>query len=231
MPDDAFNHRKGLTFEQAEGAAPLPAQLKLKELTPELRAVLWEAVHDSLVGHRDHEKFTGRAYPADPWGRILRHILVYRDHRMADDFRNDSEPHVRAIKQIFQGGDYLAVFGWLQAALRLGAPQRFKERIDAVLKYGRAAYRVLDGDTIVPVGSEAELETIKRAYADLAAAEFHGARAHLRNAAELLTTGKWADSIRESIHAVESVARLLEPSGDFSKRWRASKPLPRSMVP
>lgn len=37
------------------------------------------------------------------------------------------------------------------------------------------------------------------------------------NAAELLTAGKWSDSIRESIHAVESVARLLEPSGDFSK--------------
>ena len=40
---------------------------------------------------------------------------------------------------------------------------------------------------------------------------------HLRKAAELLTAAKWPDSIRESINAVESVARVLEPTGDFSK--------------
>jgi hypothetical protein len=80
----------------------------------------------------------------------------------------------------------------------------------------RAAYRVLEERTIVPVGSDAELETLKRAFADLAATEFHGARAHLRNAAEELTTGRYADSIRESIHAVESVARTLAQDGKLS---------------
>jgi hypothetical protein len=60
------------------------------------------------------------------------------------------------------------------------------------------------------------LETLKRAFADLAATEFHGARAHLRNAAEELTTGRYADSIRESIHAVESVARTLAQDGKLS---------------
>ena len=81
----------------------------------------------------------------------------------------------------------------------------------------RAAYRVLEGDTIVPVGSEAELATIERSFADVAAAEFHGARAHLRKASEELTARRCADSIRESIHAVESVAKALEPSADLSK--------------
>jgi hypothetical protein len=40
---------------------------------------------------------------------------------------------------------------------------------------------------------------------------FHGARAHLRKAAEELTAGRYPDSIRESIHSIESVARTLEP--------------------
>src|ERR1700686_4042791 len=39
---------------------------------------------------------------------------------------------------------------------------------------------------------------------------------HLRSAATELSAGNFSDSIRESIHAVESVARTLEPSGDFS---------------
>jgi hypothetical protein len=43
-----------------------------------------------------------------------------------------------------------------------------------------------------------------------------GAREHLRNAATELTQGHFADSVRESIHAVESVARCLEPTGDLS---------------
>jgi hypothetical protein len=76
---------------------------------------------------------------------------------------------------------------------------------------------VLEKRTIVPIGSDTELETLKRAFADLAATEFHGARAHLRSAATELTAGNNADSIRESIHAVESVVKVLEPSGDFKK--------------
>src|SRR4029077_11593980 len=56
-----------------------------------------------------------------------------------------------------------------------------------------------------------------RALADVGTTEFQGARAHLRNAAEELTGGRYADSVRESIHAVESVVIVLEPSGDFSK--------------
>jgi hypothetical protein len=45
----------------------------------------------------------------------------------------------------------------------------------------------------------------------LAAGPFRGARVHLLSAGELLTAGNWAESIRESIHAVESVVRALEP--------------------
>ncbi|HTG07978.1 MAG TPA: hypothetical protein VK635_28520 [Bradyrhizobium sp.] len=56
-----------------------------------------------------------------------------------------------------------------------------------------------------------------KAFADLDASEFHGARAHLRNAASHLTAGNFADSVRESIHAVESVSRTLDASADLSK--------------
>jgi hypothetical protein len=50
----------------------------------------------------------------------------------------------------------------------------------------------------------------------LAATDFNGARAHLRKAAEELTAGHYADSVRESIHAVEGVARILESSASLS---------------
>lgn len=217
MADDPYEQRKRTTFEQAEGAEPLPAQLQLKEVSQELRSVLWRVVYDSFEKHTQYPSMGGHAYFSDPWKGILRYLHIYVDRRMADEFENHVKLHVETTKRIFKEGDYLEIFGWLQHVLRANPPYQFEEQIDRALRYGRAAYRVLDKKTIVPVGSDAELDTLKRAFADLAAAEFHGARAHLRNAAELLTTGKWADSTRESIHSVVSVARVLEPSGEFSK--------------
>ena len=40
-----YEERKRLTLEQAEGAEPLPTQLRLREISPELRARLFEAVY------------------------------------------------------------------------------------------------------------------------------------------------------------------------------------------
>jgi hypothetical protein len=143
---------------------------------------------------------------------------VNRYHRMVDDFTDEFDHHKKEIRAIFEYEDYVAVFGWLQWVFRQPeVPDEFAKQIDYALRQGRAAYRVLDEKTIVPIGSEAEFETIKRAFADLAASEFHGARAHLKNATTELTAGKFPGSVRESIHAVESVAKVLEPSGDFSK--------------
>lgn len=210
--DNPYRHRRGLTFEQAEGVEPLPAQLKLKELTPALRAQLFGVVHHSLLSTREYDWEVGVA-----WCGVLQLMHIFRDSRMADEFTPDFDLQVAAIKTVFSQGSYAQVFGWLQWVMEHGAPDSIRREIDFVLENCRAAYRVVDGNLIAPIGSEAELQTLKQAFVDLSASEFNGARAHLRKAAELLTAGHWPDSIRESIHAVESVARVLEPGGEFSK--------------
>jgi hypothetical protein len=212
-----FEDRKQLTFEQAEGAEPLPSQLKLKELSQQLRAALWRVVYDSFRQAKAEPLYLVSVFTS-PWDYILRDMHTYRYHRMADTFVNRFDELAAEAKKVFEDGDYVAVFGWLQWALRRqDCPYQFSEKIDAALRSGRAAYRVLDRNTIVPIASEAELDTLKRAFADLAATEFLGARAHLKNAAAELTAGHVADSIRESIHSVESVVSVLEPKGDFAK--------------
>jgi hypothetical protein len=165
---DNFEDRKQLTFEQAEGVEPLPSQLKLKELSPQLRSVLWRVVHDSLLSSRQRPEY-GYAFFGMPWSNILRDMHTFRYHRMDDDFVNRFDVLVAKIRQVFEGGDYVAVFGWLQWVLRrYDCPSSFSERIDVALRLGRAAYRILEGETIVPIGSDAELQTLQRAFADLA---------------------------------------------------------------
>jgi hypothetical protein len=93
-------------------------------------------------------------------------------------------------------------------------PPRFARDIDGTLRHCRAAYRVVEGTVICPIASDTEHSIIVKAFADLAATQFNGARAHLRNAATHLTAGKYNDSVRESIHAVEAVGRTLDSTAD-----------------
>jgi len=64
--NDALEVRKRLTFAQAEGIAPLPAQLQLGELSPPLRAALWAVVHDGIQHSAMPGPF-GHALAQDPW--------------------------------------------------------------------------------------------------------------------------------------------------------------------
>jgi hypothetical protein len=214
---DNFQDRKKLSFAQAEGVEPLPSQLQLREVSPELRAVLWNTIHHALVGNTVRGSY-GPPHLEKPWSTILKDEHVYRLHKMADDFINNAKGLIQETRVIFEQGDYVAIFGWLEFVLKHPAcPPDLHRQIEASLRYSRAAYRVVDKQVICPIASGAEHSTIVKAFADLEASQFHGARAHLRNAATNLTAGEFADSVRESIHAVESVCRTLDPSADLSK--------------
>lgn len=113
---------------------------------------------------------------------------------------------------MFFHGNYRGVLGFIQWILRAqNSGSNLHEHVEAALRESRAAYRVFDSDTIVPIESDAEEQTLKLAFADVTASEFRGARSHLREAGSKLTEGDYAGSILESIHAVEAVARVLEP--------------------
>jgi hypothetical protein len=209
-----YEDRKRLTFEQAEGVEPLPSQLRLKEMSPEMRALLWEVIYNNILGSWNWDPMGGaNLYP--PWDRILYHKHVFRDHQPADEFRNDAPRLVKELKPIFFNGDYSKALGFLQWVIRHpNCPHGFVDQVETALCESRAAYSVLERYTIMPVGSEADRETLERAFADVAASEFHGARTHLRNAGSELTAGNYAAGIRESIHAVEAVARVLAPGAE-----------------
>jgi hypothetical protein len=101
---------------------------------------------------------------------------------------------------------------------------------DAFERY-RVPYRFVEaGPSIVPTATEEEGRAVQEAFAALGADEFAGARKHLRGAGIYLgQPGKDADSIRESIHAVEAVCRVAadKPSATLSDALKVlSKKLP-----
>lgn len=202
--------RRNLTFRQAEGLEPLPERLKLKQLSRGLRAALFSACFTSIQKSSD-EMY--REYLEPPWKQISYDIHVDYLAKPADEWQSYTKIIVQFAKEIILKRDYADVFDFLQYILRHSdTPRPFKHVIARALETHRAAYSViLDGGppTIMPTASEEEAETLQQAFADLRSVEYAGAREHLRKAGEELNSGRYAESVRESIHAVESVARAI----------------------
>jgi hypothetical protein len=97
--DDPYAERKKITFEEAERAAP--SQLKLKEISQQLRATLWAIIYGHLEGEKKYQKMSGAPYFTKPWSDILRYMHVYRHHAMADEFENDADELIAQVKEIF----------------------------------------------------------------------------------------------------------------------------------
>jgi hypothetical protein len=179
---------------------------------------LSKLVYDELEATKVFDRYRGYlALNPENWGIILYDKHVQRDHLMADDFPYRSELQIKQIKSIFVQGSFVKVFGFLQYVLRHSAcPRYFGQVIEAALRETQAGYRLLAGQTFVPVGSETDATTLARTFTDLSSTELNGARQHLHNSADELRNGAYAASIRESIHAVESVARSLTSTNALS---------------
>jgi hypothetical protein len=215
MNDDEIARRKNLTFAQAEGAEPLPSQLQRTEISQQLRAVLWNYIYRELDRTASHEMY---AYVGDPWKKALQHADVYFFHRSADEFDSAFRNASNAVKLVLMKADWITFYGWIEHMLRVKPTSDFADRIQNILTFCRSSYRVIDRTVLCPLGSDEEAAAVRRAFSDLIDAKgLAGGREHLKAAAHELSAGNFADSARESIHAVESVVRVLEPDGDFSR--------------
>ena len=207
---DRMSTRRSLTFSQAEGLEELPQPLSLGEVPPEARNLIWDAFWSTTMEHLNGN------WVRNPWCDVLRDTHVRFFSQPADEFSHHSE-NIRGIyKSLFLSNEpYNRLFDLLQHLMRQNdCPHEFIARIRATFIESRLAY-TLDTNgppTMLPTATPEEGEALQNALARLSKAGFSGAREHLRKAAVSINRGDWPGSVRESIHAVESVARRIDPS-------------------
>ena len=208
-PDQLLEQRR-LTFSQEQGLATLPSQLKLGELSAELRSVLWVCIVHELECTRVRNYY-GRVRVSEVWETILRDAHVFLYHKPADEFDASFDELVDQYETLIWSNIFNEVVDFLQFVMRHPVCEhRFIDQVRSLLEYCKAAYVVLDGGpTFVPIGSKEEVKTLIDAFAATKHPAFSGAGTHLRLAVEALNTGRYGDSVRESVHAVESAARVL----------------------
>lgn len=218
--------RRNMSFTQAEGLTPLPGPLALNEFPEQARAFLW----NYLYMYATHEPRTGYAtgghtWINSKWASALRSWHVRGDFLPVDEFNQSLNNCVQYLKSAVLSWPMPSLFDLLTFLMRDRNLESAEALFSAAFTEARVAYRIAD-KTIFPVASEAEGNTISRAFSDLEETEYGGARSHLRDAGTALTKGNWADAVRESIHAVESVAKVIQPGSstlsDALKKLRAS---------
>ena len=216
-----------LTFSQREDKVPLPEPMRLEYIPQKFRQDIWFCI-DMEIGassHGDFDDFEGvylygpRFITEDNLGRILSLYSFHILGQFHDDTRlKGPEECGRFFKEFIRLRDYHEVLTLIEFVLRNEyCSEALRKSLIGAFDQTPIAYFVDDKDglpTIMPRASREAGEATQQAIETLRKNSMDGAATHLRQAAERINTRQYADSIRESISAVESVARRIAPKGN-----------------
>ena len=149
------------------------------------------------------------------WEEILRDTHLWHDNRPFDEWDGHYEDACDLVKSRVFRDTFNKVFDFLQFVMRHHrCPGSFTESMSSVFEISSLAYTISTEDvpSVIPAVAEAEGDAIVASMHELRGAGLAGSVTHLEKSAHCLNEDDWAGSVRESIHAVESVARQIVPN-------------------
>jgi hypothetical protein len=201
------------SFSERKGFSPPRQTVQTGGMSDELRNSLWNALH-LAVWESDgflHDRY-GKLPKIDDFSAHLwfRYFKKPIDERPTYAYDNRSERILKIIRDYFFGAKWYEVYDFIEfvvAAFNTEIP-RLAEFINRVLTTEMSAFRFIEG-TLIDITDEQERTMLEEALADT---RFSAVAAHLDRALALLADRKQPDyrnSIKESISAVEAMARLV----------------------
>lgn len=199
-----------IPFSQRHGYAEIPPQLKVGEVSDELRRLLGYAVDNEWL-RMTKVGMSGRYYLDATRESIAKDFHVRLRQRTIAEYRPDSSRMRREFQSECSRAPIAILFNFVEFLARhRGITPELKEDLAQAFIDARAAYRLVDG-FVIPVGTEEQAEAVIKGIEDAEKAGADGARQHLVQAGVELRHGEWAASVRESISAVEAMALKIEP--------------------
>lgn len=200
-----------MSFSRSQGLIQAPKKLQIGELPRPLRSQLWSVIFEYLQDAI--EGYGPRAEVGGEWGRIVYDFEKNFYFLPADEFDLSWEYVKYKYKNLVLTAPYNFVLDFVQHILQHEEkPDKFEFYIDHLLKEHLAAYTLVnDGQTIAPAATPEEGQALANSMTQVLDGGFTGAHQHLTKAIDRFNNVQFADSIRESIHAVESIARSIDP--------------------
>ena len=214
-----------MRFSQRIGLRPIKSIIQKDSMDEDLRNGLWNAfqvaVLDVLDGHCDW--ISGSPYE-QLFRKLWSDFFKYPLDTLNDHWKTTRE---RIRKGYFEVKWY-DVYDFIEfIAQNLSGPEKeiFVGICNSDLEKELSAYRFI-GDNIGEITSEAEISAIEAALAD--SSPFTGINGHLQSALKKFTDRKnpdYRNSIKESISAVEGMARLItgDPKATLGKAIKRLK--------
>ena len=202
-----------LTFSQRHGHEPLPEAMKVGELSRSLRVALWNIVRrfleDEIRDHTHLTHFTGNAR------RFVERVLGGWSDLPEDEISHSIDTVMASFKSALLDAQFNKVLDLLEILVNdVRASKFFLAMVANAFDKHVAAYRLNLNEKpygFFPQSTEEQGNAVRKSMEALSRHNMEGAVSHLRKASKRMRSGDWGDSIRESIHAVESVARRIDP--------------------
>ncbi|MCY4611293.1 MAG: hypothetical protein OXC38_06310 [Gammaproteobacteria bacterium] len=211
------NNPPNLSFSQRYGHEPLPEPMQLEHLSKDLRREIWNAVRDGLKEIR----YSSIEYTVDanePPSRFFARTLGTLEKIPEDEVPSQDGLVLQQFKSIVMHRDFNIVLDLIERLLNSDFPTAaLRSRIPALFEKHAAAYRLDMSQQpywFYPQGNREQGEAIQQSIETIHQNNMDGATTHLRQAVEHINAQQYADSITDSIHAVESVARQIAPKAN-----------------
>ena len=209
-----------LTFSQRYGYDPLPEPMRLEELSSDLRREIWNEVRDLLLEKsvvRGGMSGSRYAFTRDN-ERFIERVIGKLSKEPEDKIITEYDHVMLSFKSLVINDQFNAILDLIEIMVNdRDITTDFVKRVDNLFEQHAAAYWLNTSKKpykFFPRGSKEQGEATQKAIEALCENNMDGAAAHLRKAAEHINAQNYAASIADSIHAVESVARMIDPKAN-----------------
>lgn len=208
------------TFSQRIGKKPIRSSFQRDDLDHETRTDIWNFLFAELV------EFHQRQPSGDPYRKITTNVWVSVFKKPRDEEPNENRVWGLVKDQILNG-EWFEVLDLAEAFVRLLTSSGSWSSEDFAKSAAEGFNRIFESDlvgfrffgvTLVPIENEIEISSINQGLKDSEIVP--GSNKHLNRALELLSDRKnpdYANSIKESISAVESLLKQLTGIGTLGK--------------
>lgn len=210
-----------LTFSQRVGKVPLPEPMRLEHLPKRFRNSVWlcidKAIEDSLTNYNLTE--IDNYLLSVVYALIKKYDMDIKENPH-DIMAHTSINHKNLLRPIILDGEYHDVLTLIEFFLRTKfsvtdySADNLVKNLKRSFESMPTAYTVQTIQklpTIVPRSTPDSGTATTLAIETVEEKGPEGAKTHLREAARHINAQSYADGVRESIHAVESVVRTIDP--------------------
>jgi len=203
---------KNIPFSQRNGMAPIPPQLRIGEVSTELRRFIDYSISKEI--DRVEKHMYESSYFDGAWKEVATDFHVLFLQQSARTFKNSAYEVSKTLERLVVQLSIGELFDLVEFfAQHPKCSVNLKQDLANAFTHARSAYRLVDGQVIV-IGTEEQGTAVERAIQVAESAGASAARHHLVASGAELRNGNWVNSVRESIHAVEAMSRKIDPTAN-----------------